>query len=100
MILDERDTQIAYRAALAGYSIFWLFFTLGIVGLWAASSSKERQPFRFRFCPTLFSLASSFFLPPGLWPFWCSIIFRTRRRENKWPRSRTNTAACVSSTAK
>jgi uncharacterized membrane protein len=35
VVLDERDQQIAYRALVAGYSIFWLAFTLGIVGLWA-----------------------------------------------------------------
>jgi len=34
VVLDERDRQIADRALIAGYSIFWLAFTLGIMGLW------------------------------------------------------------------
>lgn len=35
VVLDERDTQIAHCALIAGYSVFWLAFTLGITGLWA-----------------------------------------------------------------
>ncbi len=35
VLCDERDTQIAHRAVLAGYSVFWLAFTLGVMGLWA-----------------------------------------------------------------
>ena len=36
VLWDERDTQIAHRAVIAGYSVFWLAFTLGVMGLWAA----------------------------------------------------------------
>jgi uncharacterized membrane protein len=36
VVCDERDIQIAHRALIAGYSVFWLAFTLGITGLWAA----------------------------------------------------------------
>ena len=34
VLWDERDTQIAHRAVIAGYSIFWLAFTFGVMGLW------------------------------------------------------------------
>lgn len=33
---DERDTLINYRAAIAGYSVSWLVFTLAPMGVWAA----------------------------------------------------------------
>ena len=36
VVWDERDTQIAYRALIAGYSVFWLAFTLGTMSLWTA----------------------------------------------------------------
>jgi hypothetical protein len=36
VVLDERDQQIAIGALIAGYSIFWLAFTLGTMGLWTA----------------------------------------------------------------
>ena len=35
VVWDERDTLINYRAVIAGYSVFWLAFTLGVMGLWA-----------------------------------------------------------------
>jgi hypothetical protein len=35
VVWDERDTQIAHRAVIAGYSVFWLAFTLGVMGVWA-----------------------------------------------------------------
>ena len=34
VLWDERDTQIAHRALIAGYSIFWLAFTLGTMSVW------------------------------------------------------------------
>jgi hypothetical protein len=36
VVWDERDTLISYRALLAGYSVFWLVFVLGAMGMWAA----------------------------------------------------------------
>lgn len=36
VVWDERDTLINLRAVVAGYSVFWLVFTLGTMGLWAA----------------------------------------------------------------
>ncbi|MGO8688466.1 MAG: hypothetical protein ACLQLG_02445 [Thermoguttaceae bacterium] len=33
---DERDTLINYRAVIASYSVFWLFFTAATMGTWAA----------------------------------------------------------------
>ena len=36
VVWDERDTQIAYRAVIAGFSVFWLAFTLGTMGPWTA----------------------------------------------------------------
>jgi hypothetical protein len=35
-VWDERDTLINYRAVLAGYSVFWLVFTLAPMSVWAA----------------------------------------------------------------
>jgi hypothetical protein len=32
--LDERDRQIASRAQLAGYSVFWPIFVLGTMAIW------------------------------------------------------------------
>ena len=34
VIWDERDTQISRRAVIASYSVFWLAFTLGTMGVW------------------------------------------------------------------
>jgi hypothetical protein len=36
VLWDERDTKIAHTALIAGYSIFWLAFTLGIMGIWGS----------------------------------------------------------------
>ena len=36
VVWDERDTKIAHTALIAGYSIFWLAFTLGVMGIWAS----------------------------------------------------------------
>jgi len=36
VLWDERDTKIAHTALIAGYSIFWLAFTLGTMGIWAS----------------------------------------------------------------
>jgi hypothetical protein len=36
VVWDERDTLINYRAVIAGYSVFWLVFTLAPMGVWAA----------------------------------------------------------------
>ena len=36
VVLDERDEQIAKTALIVGYSVFWLFFVLAHMGLWAA----------------------------------------------------------------
>jgi hypothetical protein len=35
VLWDERDTQIARNALIGGYSVFWLFFTLGLMSIWA-----------------------------------------------------------------
>jgi uncharacterized membrane protein len=36
VVWDERDTKIAHTAIIAGYSIFWLVFSLGVMGIWAS----------------------------------------------------------------
>jgi hypothetical protein len=41
--LDERDQKIAHNALIAGYSIFWLAFTLGVVGLWGVLFSRGQE---------------------------------------------------------
>jgi uncharacterized membrane protein len=43
VVWDERDTQIVYRATLAGYSVFWLVFTLGVMGLWFSFFSRGEE---------------------------------------------------------
>ncbi len=35
VVWDERDTQISRNALIAGYSVFWLAFTLGVMSLWS-----------------------------------------------------------------
>jgi hypothetical protein len=35
VVWDERDTLVNYRAVLAGYSVFWLVFTLVPMSIWA-----------------------------------------------------------------
>jgi hypothetical protein len=35
VVWDERDTLINYRGIIAGYSVFWLVFTLGPMSVWA-----------------------------------------------------------------
>ena len=35
VVWDERDTLINYRAMIAGYSVFWLVFTLVPMSIWA-----------------------------------------------------------------
>jgi hypothetical protein len=35
VVWDERDTLINYRAVIAGYSVFWLVFTSGMMSVWA-----------------------------------------------------------------
>jgi uncharacterized membrane protein len=35
VLWDERDTQIAHKAVIIGFAVFWLAFSLGIMGLWA-----------------------------------------------------------------
>ncbi len=37
VVWDERDTLINYRAVIAGYSVFWLVFTLAPMSIWAAA---------------------------------------------------------------
>jgi len=65
VVWDERDTLINYRAVLAGYSVFWLVFTLGVMGLWAA--------LLFRGQPTV-----SVHVLPGLVMVGCMVFMTTR----------------------
>ena len=51
--LDERDQQIGIRALVAGYSIFWLYFTLGIMGLWAALCYEGRATVSVHLLPQI-----------------------------------------------
>jgi hypothetical protein len=36
VVWDERDTLINHRATIAGYSVFWLVFTLVPMSIWAS----------------------------------------------------------------
>jgi hypothetical protein len=53
VVWDERDTQIAHRAVIAGYSIFWLAFTLGIMGLWGSYFYSGRETISVNVLPFL-----------------------------------------------
>jgi hypothetical protein len=53
VVLDERDRQIAYDALIAGYSIFWLAFTLGVMGLWAVFYWKGAETISVQVLPSL-----------------------------------------------
>jgi len=43
VVMDERDQQIALRAQMAGYSVFWLAFTLGVMSLWAVLFWRKQE---------------------------------------------------------
>jgi uncharacterized membrane protein len=53
VVWDERDTQIAHRAVIAGYSIFWLAFTLGIMGLWGVYFCSGQETISVHVLPLL-----------------------------------------------
>jgi hypothetical protein len=53
VVWDERDTQIAHRAVIAGYSIFWLAFTLGIMGLWGGYFYSGQETISVHVLPLL-----------------------------------------------
>jgi uncharacterized membrane protein len=53
VLLDERDTLIAHRALIAGYSIFWLVFTLGVMGLWTYFYSRGQEMISVHVLPNI-----------------------------------------------
>lgn len=42
--LDERDVDILQRSSLIGYSVFWLTFVAGTMGLWALGGEHGSIP--------------------------------------------------------
>ncbi len=98
VVLDERDQEIAERALIAGYSIFWLAFTLGVTGLWAVLFHGGHSMVSVHVLPNIVGGGAILFLAPEPWPSSSAIASRTRARGNKCPRSRTNSADCVSTT--
>jgi hypothetical protein len=53
VVLDERDQQIAHRALIGGYSIFWLVFTLGVTGLWGVFFSRGQEMISVQVLPLI-----------------------------------------------
>lgn len=43
VVWDERDTLISHRALIAAYSIFWLAFTLGVMGVWGVFFFRRQE---------------------------------------------------------
>jgi hypothetical protein len=66
VVMDERDTQIALGAAVAGFSACWLVFTLANMGVWSVVFGLEGQ-----------STVSVHVLPNILWI--CFIVVMTAR---------------------
>jgi hypothetical protein len=53
VVMDERDTQIGHTALIAGYSIFWLYFTLGVTGLWGVYFSRGQEMISVHVLPNI-----------------------------------------------
>jgi hypothetical protein len=53
VLWDERDTQIAHNALIAGYSVFWLFFTLGVMGIWSVFYFRGQEMISVHVLPNI-----------------------------------------------
>jgi hypothetical protein len=53
VLWDERDTQIAHRSLIAGYSIFWLAFTLGVMSIWASYFCRGYETISIHVLPNI-----------------------------------------------
>ena len=101
VVWDERDTLIHYRAVLAGYSVFWLVFTLAPMSIWAATCYEGHSMISVHVLPLIVMGGSIVVMTTRA----VAIVVQYRLAKCKQggmrcPQSRTKSADCVSSTAR